>query len=254
MAVRTMPDSGNGLPESHFEMIHCPYQPGRLKISKEACIRRTLAGRRIKFSNDDTLLLPGRKSLSICGRCPIGNELAFGPAGRPEPRRGRGKPAGRVSDPSPPGLEAGGKAMKKNSKTPKAGQRSLRKKETSEPGTKKKAPSGAKRAAIRRKKTVPLHEVEFLFSGVEAREVFLCGDFNSWDPHSLPLEKKQQGEWGAVVPLPPGRYEFKTMGDGAWIQSGGCKVRMEGTDFTLSLPVESVLNSIGTRNLAVTVR
>jgi hypothetical protein len=137
---------------------------------------------------------------------------------------------------------------------PEAGKRSLRKKEPSEAGIKKKAPSGAKRASTHKKETVPSQKVEFLFSGIEAREVFLCGDFNSWDLHSLPLEKNLKGEWEAVFPLAPGRYEFKAVADGAWIENGCCEVRVEGTDFTLSLPTESVFNSFGTRNLVVTVR
>jgi hypothetical protein len=138
--------------------------------------------------------------------------------------------------------------------TPEAGKRSLRKKEPSEAGTKKKAPLGAKRAFARKKLTVPQRKLEFYFSGIEAREVFLCGDFNSWDLHALPLERNMKGEWEAVVPLAPGRYEFKTVADGAWVENGCCEVRVEGTDFTLSLPTESVFNSFGTRNLVVTVR
>jgi hypothetical protein len=136
---------------------------------------------------------------------------------------------------------------------PEAGKRSLRNKEPSEAGTKKKAPSRAKRAAARKKETVPQRKLEFHFSGIEAREVFLCGDFNSWDPRSFPLEKNQEGEWEGVVPLAPGRYEFKTVADGAWIENGFCEVRVEGTDFTLSLPTESVFNPFGTRNLVVTI-
>lgn len=132
--------------------------------------------------------------------------------------------------------------------------RSPRKKEPSGASMKKNAPAAEKRAVIRKKEAVPLQKVEFVFSGIESRQVFLCGDFNSWDSRSLPLEKNQQGEWEAVVSLAPGRYEFKALGDGAWIESSGCKIRLEGTDFTLSLPTESVFNSLGTRNLAVTVR
>jgi Carbohydrate-binding module 48 (Isoamylase N-terminal domain) len=255
MTVRSMPDFGNGFLESHPEMIHCPYQPGRLKISAEACKKRTLAGRRIKYSNDGTFLFPGRKSLSICRRCPIGNKLAFGSAGMPEPRRAKGTPPDPISDPGPPGRQSGGETMRDISQNPpEAGKRRQRKKEPSEAGTKKKDPSGIKRAGARKKVTMPQWKLEFLFSGIEAREVFLCGDFNSWDLHALPLEKNLKGEWKAVVPLAPGRYEFKTLADGAWVENGCCEVRMEGTDFTLSLPTESVFNSFGTRNLVVTVR
>jgi hypothetical protein len=152
-------------------------------------------------------------------------------------------------------MEPGGKTMKRPSNPRRvAGKRSLWKEAPPEEGTKKKAGPGAKRVVTRRKKAAPLPTVEFLFSGIEAREVFLCGDFNSWEPHSVPLKKNQMGEWEAVVPLAPGRYEFKTLADGAWIENGGCKARVEGTDFILSLPVESVFNSFGTRNLAVRVR
>ncbi len=145
--------------------------------------------------------------------------------------------------------------MKKTSRiSAKAGKRTLREKKPSEATAEKKAPSRAKRAASREVETVPPRKVEFHFFGIEARDVFLCGDFNSWDIHSLPLEKNLEGEWEAVVSLAPGRYEFKTVADGLWIENGYCEVRMEGTDFTLSLPLEWVFNSFGTRNLVFTLR
>lgn len=68
MTARFMQDFGNRFLESRPEMIHCPNQPGLLKISKEACVKRTLAGRSIEFSDSTTLLLSGGKSLSICRR------------------------------------------------------------------------------------------------------------------------------------------------------------------------------------------
>jgi hypothetical protein len=82
----------------------------------------------------------------------------------------------------------------------------------------------------------------------------LLGDFNAWEPRSFPLERNQNGQWEIVVYLAPARYEFKLVADGAWIENECCHVRLEGTGFTLSLPTETVLNSFGSRNLAVTVR
>jgi 1,4-alpha-glucan branching enzyme len=50
----------------------------------------------------------------------------------------------------------------------------------------------------------------------EAHSVFLAGDFNNWDVHTLAMKKDSKGTWGVGVPLPPGRYEYRFWVDGVW--------------------------------------
>lgn len=56
----------------------------------------------------------------------------------------------------------------------------------------------------------------FLVNGSPACEVFLAGNFNEWDPASLPLEQYADGYWEADVPLHPGRHEYVFVIDGIW--------------------------------------
>jgi|GEM_PF-2108013 len=56
----------------------------------------------------------------------------------------------------------------------------------------------------------------FLLNGTPVREVFVAGDFNGWDPASLPLEQYADGYWEAEIPVPPGRHEYVFVIDGIW--------------------------------------
>ncbi len=106
----------------------------------------------------------------------------------------------------------------------------------------------------RRKEPPRRRKVEFQFPGIQGREVFLSGDFNEWNPHIQPLKRSRNGRWKAVLPLMPGRYEFKLLADGAWIEGAACEVRLKGTQYALMLPTEAAPNSFGTLNFAVVVR
>jgi 1,4-alpha-glucan branching enzyme len=60
-------------------------------------------------------------------------------------------------------------------------------------------------------------EVTFTFERDDAREVYLCGDFNHWSRKSLPMIRRDgRGVWEKRLALPPGRYEFKYIVDGVW--------------------------------------
>jgi len=47
----------------------------------------------------------------------------------------------------------------------------------------------------------------------------IAGDFNGWDPKSTPLKRDENlGIWQACVTVPPGRYRYRLVVDGQWIQ------------------------------------
>jgi 1,4-alpha-glucan branching enzyme len=56
--------------------------------------------------------------------------------------------------------------------------------------------------------------VRFVLRAEEASHVEIAGDFNGWVP--APLVRRPDGFFEAVVPLPPGRYEYAFCVDGAW--------------------------------------
>jgi len=59
------------------------------------------------------------------------------------------------------------------------------------------------------------HSVRFEIVAPEAVSVFVVGDFNNWDPGATPLIRSgQEGAWTAVVPLPPGLYQYSFVVDG----------------------------------------
>jgi len=50
-----------------------------------------------------------------------------------------------------------------------------------------------------------------------AESVTIAGDFNGWDPQSLPLRRADNGLWTITIPLKPGRYEYMYRVDGKWV-------------------------------------
>jgi len=80
----------------------------------------------------------------------------------------------------------------------------------------------------------------------DAREVFVAGSFNDWNPRAMPLIGDGDGTWELELPLLPGRYEFKFVIDGAWC----CE---PGKDDGLCDVPDLVVNAFGTRNRVVDV-
>lgn len=81
--------------------------------------------------------------------------------------------------------------------------------------------------------------VKFVFHGKEARQVYLTGEFNSWDTQSLPMVRSNGGEWQVEVDLAPGRYEYNFFVDGVWVQDPACR--------------EKVVNPYGSQNCVIQV-
>lgn len=62
-----------------------------------------------------------------------------------------------------------------------------------------------------------LKRVTFAYEPAEpAQRVFLAGEFNGWSVDATPMTR-EGGRFEVVVPLGPGRYQYKFVADGAWI-------------------------------------
>lgn len=66
------------------------------------------------------------------------------------------------------------------------------------------------------KQKIKKQEVTISIKDSEANDVFLAGDFNNWDPETLPMEKDDYGVWKRTLKLEPNLYEYKFIIDGEW--------------------------------------
>jgi 1,4-alpha-glucan branching enzyme len=71
-------------------------------------------------------------------------------------------------------------------------------------------------AKVEPKKKIKRQKITFSFESSDAKEVFLMGDFNNWNPKKHPMKKDDNGKWTKAVLLPPGKYEYKFLVDGQW--------------------------------------
>ena len=69
--------------------------------------------------------------------------------------------------------------------------------------------------------------------------VYLVGDFNGWDPTKLPMVKRKGGSFRKKLTLKPGRYEYKFITEGVWLNDVDAD--------------ENVMNPYGTFNSVVSV-
>lgn len=83
------------------------------------------------------------------------------------------------------------------------------------------------------------HEVEFSFAAPKAKKVCIAGNFNDWNMASMPMKKSAGGTWKIKLKLLPGKYEYKFIVDGMWVQDMSCS--------------ERVLNPFGTCNNVIGV-
>ena len=71
------------------------------------------------------------------------------------------------------------------------------------------------RAAERTSVAVATPRVRFTIEAPGASSVSIVGDFNAWNPTSLPLRRGSDGRtWIVEVPLAPGRYAYSFLVDG----------------------------------------
>jgi hypothetical protein len=81
----------------------------------------------------------------------------------------------------------------------------------------------------------------------DARNVFIAGTFNDWNPCSDPLTRTGDGHWVLTLDLPPGRYEYKFVVDGEWCCEPGCDKAHHGCP-------GCVPNQFGTMNRVLVVQ
>jgi 1,4-alpha-glucan branching enzyme len=61
-------------------------------------------------------------------------------------------------------------------------------------------------------------EVTFVFDKIPtAKSVYLAGSFNEWAPAQKKMTKSKDGSFRARMKLTPGKYEYKFIVDGEWI-------------------------------------
>lgn len=62
----------------------------------------------------------------------------------------------------------------------------------------------------------PKKSIDFQCHAAEAKQVFLAGTFNDWQPDATPMESGENGLWTQKLKLSPGHYEYKYIVDGEW--------------------------------------
>jgi len=63
---------------------------------------------------------------------------------------------------------------------------------------------------------------EFKLFAPQAKKVYVAGSFNNWSMTSLPAKKDSKGNWSLKMSLKPGRYEYKFIIDGTWVNDPKC--------------------------------
>ena len=71
-------------------------------------------------------------------------------------------------------------------------------------------------AAKKKRKTIP--STEFSVHALNAKEIYLAGDFNNWqsDSKDFRMRRFKGGIWKKMVKLKPGTYEYQFVVDGQW--------------------------------------
>ncbi len=72
-----------------------------------------------------------------------------------------------------------------------------------------------------------------------AQEVCIAGSFNEWHPSATPMIRLDDGKWAKELALPPGRYEYRFVVDGVWVDDPAA--------------TELIFNSFGSANAVLVV-
>jgi len=61
------------------------------------------------------------------------------------------------------------------------------------------------------------------FKHPDATEVCIAGVFNDWHPTATRMISLGEGKWAKELSLPPGRYEYRFVVDGEWVDDPAAK-------------------------------
>jgi 1,4-alpha-glucan branching enzyme len=56
--------------------------------------------------------------------------------------------------------------------------------------------------------------INFVCVAPEAKQVYLTGDFNDWDPAAHPMKRQADGAWLLQMPLNHGHHHYRFLVDG----------------------------------------
>ena len=56
--------------------------------------------------------------------------------------------------------------------------------------------------------------VNFICTALEAKQVYLLGDFNNWNPAAHPMNRQPDGAWLLQVQLNHGHHHYRFLVDG----------------------------------------
>jgi 1,4-alpha-glucan branching enzyme len=59
----------------------------------------------------------------------------------------------------------------------------------------------------------------------DAQSVTVAGDFCDWRTDRYALKKNKKGLWTTMLTLAPGRYEYRFVVDGEWLNDPDCAER-----------------------------
>ncbi len=89
--------------------------------------------------------------------------------------------------------------------------------ETPEPLDKDWKPKAHSAPSKEMGRDMPLRMVEFIFPDPNVKEVYIAGDFNGWRIGEDSKLEKRNGVWVKSMALPPGRYRYRFVVDGKWM-------------------------------------
>jgi 1,4-alpha-glucan branching enzyme len=88
--------------------------------------------------------------------------------------------------------------------------------------------------------TVRAKAVSFKLYAPQAKKVGVAGCFNNWSVKELAAKKDTKGNWVAKASLKPGKYEYKFVVDGSWVNDPKC--------------TSCVVNTFGSQNCVLEVK
>ena len=113
--------------------------------------------------------------------------------------------------------------------------KSTAKKSTKPVATAKAAP--APKATAKKKPAAPIakakpvaaapvdttQKITITYFAPEADSVSVAGDFTKWESSPVRLVKEQTGTWKTTLALKPGKYQYRLLVDGQWLNDPQCQ-------------------------------